>query len=236
MNDISIMDTNSTQSFLRSGRKNKNDSIVADYFTKLEELIAIPNIEEKNWTVCAVRLSWFDEFIGTIGIIFKGQPSYKSFSKIIDYLHKVKRSYSEEIMRLILKKAKGTNSEDSINNFDHVIYQCIDKTSIFKLENNDQIKACKDPLKLLPSLQQSEISKFFHSYFKINDFEIDFALPIMTISEKKMLPILLRSSDKLIVFLETNEKYTNDKEKLKKLAENNTWKLGWLWRNYHAIK
>jgi len=142
----------------------------------------IPNIEEERWTACSVRLSWFDEFIGNISIIFNGQPSYKSFWKIINYLRKVKDIYVEEIMRLILKKAKESTPNNGDNNFKNILYRCIDKISIFQLDNNYTLYKYKDPLTLSEDLKKPCFSNIFEAYFKIENFEEEFALPIMTIS------------------------------------------------------
>ena len=232
-NGICIRDINSTQTALQSGRA-KNDEI--EEFTKLEELILIPNIEEERWTACSVRLSWFDEFIGNISIIFNGQPSYKSFRGIINYLHKVKDIYVEEIMRLILKKAKESTPDNGDNNFKNILYRCIDNISIFQLDDKDTLYEYKDPLNLSQDLRKSYFSNIFKAYFTIEDFKKEFALPIMTISGKKLLPVILKSSEKLIVFFELKDEYTNNNEKLKNLAENYILKIGWLWRNYNEIK
>jgi len=169
----------------------------------------IPNIEEKRWTACSVRLSWFDEFIGNISIIFNGQPSYKSFRKIINYLHKVKDIYVEEIMRLILKKAKEIIPHNGDNNFKNIVYQCIDNISIFQLDEDNNLQEYKDPLELSNYLKDSYFLKIFQAYFEVEDFKKEFALPIMTISGKKLLPVILKSSEKLIVFFELKDEYTN---------------------------
>ena len=230
---ICIRDINSTQTALQSGRSENNE---IGEFTKLEELILIPNIEEERWTACSVRLSWFDEFIGNISIIFNGQPSYKSFREIINYLHKVKNIYVEEIMRLILKKAKESTPDNGDNNFKNILYSCIDKISIFQLDDQDTLYEYKDPLNLSQDLRKSYFSNIFKAYFTIEDFKKEFALPIMTISGKKLLPVILKSSEKLIVFFELKDEYTNNNESLKNLAENYILKIGWLWRNYNEIK
>jgi len=230
-NDLFIMDINSTRTYLRPER-GKNDQDTLKHFTKLEKLIAIP-IKEGRWTLCAVRLSWFDEFIGSIGIIFNDQPSHKSFREIIAYLHAVKRNYSEEIMKLILKDAR--KKDNSFDNFMDVIHQCIGSVRIILLEKENAIEAYWNPFGLI----DNKLLKIFQPYFDFekDDFKREIALPVVTISEKKLLPILLKNGNKkFFIFLETKEEYTNDYEKLKNMAEQNIWKLGWLWRNYNDIK
>ena len=229
-NDLFIMDINSAESYLRQDSENTRQSDT-DLFTKLEELILIPR-NKKRWTLCAVRLNWFDEFIGSIGIIFDNQPSHKSFRKIIDYLHAVKRNYSEEIMKLILKEAK-----DDGNNFMDAICQCIGSIRIVLSNKNEKIKAYKDPLKLYAN--NKDLFKIFKPYFDFDkdNFNKEFALPLVTISENKLLPILLKyGANNFLVFLEAKDKYDNNNKKYKNMAEQNIWKLGWLWRNYNDIK